>query len=105
MVNISELSPGMRVKIVDNWISVNSTYVGRMDRYLGTIGVVKRIVPDEHFLHTKEHIEIEGYNKDCSNIGNYWYWFSDMLDYIVYDDEEDFEPATAEELEVMLFGG
>jgi hypothetical protein len=95
MVNISELSPGMRVKIVDEWILGRTIGAPEMNRFLGTIGTVKEIKCDSIWIE-----EDEGSRDDGTP---HWFWYSYMLDYIVYEDEGEFEPATAEELKLMLF--
>jgi len=99
MVNISELSQGMRVKIVDEWMESNGKgrqdTEGEMSVYLGSIvtvgGIYNHMRFENHFMSIKE-------DKGT------WNWYPEMLDYIIYDDEEDFEPASDEELELMLFG-
>ena len=85
MVNILELSPGMRVKIVDEGLLDMRGYAWGMADFRGKIVTVEEV--------RLNSITIE---EDSRFI-----WRVNLLDHIVC--EEDFEPATAKELELMLF--
>lgn len=89
MVNISNLSPGMRVKIVDEWDEyTGETETGEMDEYLGTIVTISSVL--EFDVHIKED-------------NGAWYWNAYCIDYIVYDEYPDIEPADNDEVFSFLF--
>ena len=92
MIQISELSVGMRVKIVDKWVAGSRhNPQGGMDCYLGSVVTVAEI----HSNSWDRDISIEEDN-------GRWSWQPDMLDYVVED--SDFEPASLDELEALMFG-
>lgn len=103
MVDISLLSPGMKVKIVDNWVKgCHQNIDGRMDHHLGTIVTVKEVVQDDeyyghYFLIYEDYDEYE-------EQGGHWHWFGNSVDYIVDELElPDFEVSADDELSSFLF--
>ena len=89
MVDIGLLSPGMKIKIVDQWVpGCKEDSGGRMDYWLGQIVTVRTI------LHESIHIE-----EDRGEfLGNGWYWCPAAIDCIVQDEDpfqndHDFSPA------------
>ena len=90
MVELNNLSAGMRVKIVDNWSSDSRhNKGGGMDGYLGKLVTITYI------------------KSDCASIKEdeeYWSWYPNMIDYIVFEDDSDFEPASQAELTSLICG-
>ena len=88
MVDLKDLQPGMRVKIVDleerrrqkGWASS-----GDMDKYCGTIQTVA-------FIRETW----------CSLKGLPWLWLPEMLEYIVHEDEEDEQEYELPDLSVLM---
>lgn len=99
MVPIEMLRPGMRVKIVDQWVrGCCSDPHGGMDKYLGKIVTVLNV--------KKLYACIEEDAGECPpQEGGHWYWSPQCFDYIVEDESEDFEPASDREMLSFLFGG
>ena len=55
MVNVSELRPGMQVRIVDKWDNMSAPNAGgHMDCYLGRVVTVAEIVNDKRYFHIEE---------------------------------------------------
>jgi len=75
MVYISELRPGMRVKIVDRWMTTDGkgrqNFMGEMDIYLGNTATVMEVC--SRYISIRED-------------GGRRHWFPEMLDYIVDED-------------------
>ncbi len=100
MVDIQELSPGMRVKIVDKWNqNCNRNPDGRMDKYLGKIVTILEV------LYGAAIIE-EDTDDGPSHQGGHWRWNEYCFDYIVYDEDESesFEPPTESEILSLILG-
>lgn len=94
MVPIRELSPGMRVKIVDQWVAGCCQNVeGHMDKYLGQIVTVSEIVGGDVFIE-----------EDKDDEWQRWFWNSHCFDHTVEDEFEDFEPASDSEFISLIFG-
>ena len=96
MVEISELKPGMRVKIVDHWVpGCCENPDGAMDHWLGKIvTVLGANYPDDMYGPSVKIVEDR-----AEWFGNGWCWFPKAIDYIVTDNEllprdEDFSPAS-----------
>ena len=97
VVNLKDLSPGMKVKIVDAWGTrcyVNSE--GRMDRHLGTIVTIKWV--SDVFACIEEDVG-EGTYGDNKN----WEWYPNTFDYIVGNESPDIEPANESEIRSFIF--
>lgn len=97
MVNIDDLSPGMRLKIVDSWNShSNENSEGLMDKYLGLIVTILKI--DGRTIYIEED------SGDCEfQWGGHWAWNSYCFDYIVDSNEPDFEPSSESEILSFIF--
>lgn len=101
MVSIEMLSPGMRVKIVDEWNDeCGQNGEGLMDKYLGQIVTV---------LDTNDRtgrIRIEEDADDCLfQEGGHWFWSEDCFEYIVEDEyQESFEVSSKDEIFSFIFG-
>lgn len=94
MVPVRLLSPGMRVKIVDQWNgNCCQNIEGLMDKYLGQIVTVAEISGGDVFIE-----------EDRDDENQRWFWNSYCFDYIVEDEPEDFEPASESEFLSFLFG-
>lgn len=94
MVPLEQLSPGMHVKIVDQWVpGCYQNDAGRMDKYLGQVVTVLEIRDD--------YILIEEDEKDYFG---HWYWNSRCLDCIMGEEYEDFEPASNSEIFSLIIG-
>lgn len=93
MVPIAELSPGMRVKIVDQWVNgCCQNDAGRMDKYLGQIVTILSV--GRYAAHIEEDAGECGWHR-----GGHWEWLPESFDYIVEGNEyEDFEPASNSEI-------
>lgn len=93
MVSVNELSPGMRVKIVDKWDrggSCRQNNEGYMDEYLGQIVTIS---------------DIEGPYVEIEEDHGRWCWNAYCFDYIVYDEnQEDFEVSSEDEILSLIFG-
>lgn len=100
MVPIEMLSPGMRVKIVDQWNDqCFQNNRGLMDKYLGQVVTVL----DVHGCS----VRIEEDAGDCEfQEGGHWSWGAFCFDCIVVEDEtwEDFEIADISEIFSLLYG-
>ncbi len=89
MVPISDLRPGMKVKIVDQWgLGCGESSDGRMDHWLGQIVTIQKIY-SPYFAFIEED----------EAIGERWFWYPEAIDHIVHDDEllpgdEDFSIAS-----------
>lgn len=86
MVNVSDLSPGMRVKIVDSWsVKSSPNFDGYMNCYLGQTVTVSKITEDNKWFH----IEEDNRNTAPSH-GAFGKWFFDgyMVEEIVDGNDE-----------------
>ena len=100
MVELKDLAPGMKIKIVDEWVpGCRQNYGGGMDHWLGKIVTVKEI------RNTSFIIE-EDYG-ECRLQSGHWHWFPNAVDYIVYPDNDlpDIDDAAAEAILQFLFPG
>lgn len=76
MVDIRKLSPGMKVKIVDEWLPNRVCWeVPSMNKWRGQIMTVKKIYGG-YVTMIEDQDEFKG-----------WQWPSAAIDRIVYDDE------------------
>lgn len=99
MVPVEVLSPGMRIKIVDQWsFGCGQNIDGLMDKYLGQIVTVLDLQGGI--------VRIEEDAGDCNfQEGGHWEWNSNCFDYIVEDEvQENFEPASNGEIFSFIFG-
>lgn len=99
MVPVETLSPGVRVKIVEQWNDNSGQNLsGLMDKYLGQIVTVLDI--QGNFVYIEED------NGDCSfHESGHWNWNKFCFDYIVEDGaQEDFEPSSNNEIFSLIFG-
>ena len=99
MVNVLELSPGMRVKVVYEWECPRSgrqNNEGLMDRYLGTIMTVRDVY--EHYVKMEED------HNDPDSVDNGWLWFPELLDCIIESDVAGPVEAPTEDEIKLLFG-
>jgi len=99
MVPIEHLSPGMRVKIVDHWVSgCNQNSKGLMDKYLGQVVTVLNV-------HDGYVTIEEDFGESISIKRNHhWAWNSKCIDHIVEDEQADFTPASNDEIFSFIFG-
>ncbi len=96
MVDLSDLRPGMKIKIVDHWgPGCYPSWDGRMDHWLGKIVTVLGVdeYPDDVFGPSVHIVEDR-----AEGLGNGWCWFPAAIDCIVQDEEllpkdHDFSPA------------
>lgn len=94
MVNIQCLSPGMKVKIVDEWSpNCHRNPDGNMDKYLGRIVTILEVLND--FATIEEDTGDGPRHQE-----GHWRWNKYCFDYIVCDEDEseDFEPPTESEI-------
>lgn len=100
MVPIEMLSPGMRVKIVDQWNEqCFQNNRGLMDKYLGQVVTVLDVQGGS--------VRIEKDAGDCEfQEGGHWSWGAFCFDCIVVEDEEreNFEIADISEIFSLLYG-
>lgn len=100
MVNIQDISPGMRVKIVDKWIqNCNRNPDGLMDKYLGKIVTILEVLYDSAIIE-------EDTGDGPRHQEGHWRWNKYCFDYIVYDEDEpeNFEPPTESEILSLILG-
>ena len=88
MVPMSDLRPGMKVKIVDHWVpGCCQNPDGLMDHWLGQIVTIRGVF--DSFATIEE-------DTNDSRLGG-WAWHPSAIDHIVTDDElfqdEEFSPA------------
>ena len=80
MVNLSDLSPGMIVKIVDQWNEHSGENLqGEMDKYLGTLMTVKEVNGMVAYMEEDQNDRIKW--PECITYG--WSWNKHTIDYIV----------------------
>lgn len=81
MVDINDLSPGMVVKIVDNWNNnTGQNTSGLMDKYLGTFMTIKEVKSFDILMEEDQGDRILSYESG-KTYG--WYWNKYTIDYIV----------------------
>lgn len=100
MVPIEMLSPGMRVKIVDEWNDgCRQNPSGLMDKYLGQIVTVLD-------TYGPRLIRIEEDAGDYGGQGGgHWCWNEYCFEYIVEDEiQGDFEASSKDEILSFIFG-
>lgn len=79
MVNISDLSPGMVVKIVDYWNeNTGQNTSGLMDKYLGSFMTIKEVKSFDILMEEDQNDRITSTGKKFG-----WYWNKYTIDYIV----------------------
>ena len=98
MISVRDLSPGVKVRIVDNWVS--RTHVNpRMDKWLGQTMTVHKVV-GQSVLMEEDAGECPG-NIGASNGG--WVWDDVMIEEIVPDETLlSFERPTEEDIYSFL---
>lgn len=84
MVPLSELRPGMKVKIIDEWCDGCCQHSGGgMDKYLGDIVTILEVCA------YSAKIEEDQDDADCRSCGQTgWYWWPNTFDCIVSDEAE-----------------
>lgn len=93
MVEIGKLSPGMRVKVVDQWNeNTHENHSGRMDKYLGKVVTIKAT------SRLAAYIE-----EDDRGNGRRWCFNKWCFDHIVYEELPEIEPADDEAVQLLLF--
>lgn len=79
MVNLSDLSPGMIVKIVDQWNeNTGQNTAGLMDKYLGSFMTIKEIKFFDILMEEDQNDRTTSTGKKFG-----WYWNRYTIDYIV----------------------
>lgn len=79
MVDINDLSPGMVVKIVDQWNEyTDENPLGEMDKYLGTFMTVKEVLYMVAYMEEDQNDRTNWNGKTCG-----WSWNKHTIDYIV----------------------
>lgn len=79
MVNLSDLSPGMIVKIVDNWNeNTGQNTSGLMDKYLGAFMTVREVKSIDVLMEEDQNDRITLTGKKFG-----WYWNRYTIEYIV----------------------
>lgn len=91
MVNIKDLFPGMRVKVVDRWGS-GCFPTDDMTRLLGTVVTVKSI----------EFVGLFGEAVHVEEDGGEWFWTGKCFDHIV-DELPEIESANDDEVLSFIF--
>lgn len=95
MVDINDLSPGMVVKIVDNWNdNTGQNTSGLMDKYLGTFMTIKEVKSFDILMEEDQGDRILSIGKTFG-----WYWNKYAIDYIV---SEAGEAVTLPDLSEMI---
>lgn len=102
MVDIKNLFPGARVKIIDEWVDgCKQNWRGEMDHWLGQI-VTVRSTNGVYFTIEEDEGEILEQN-------GHWHWFPQSVDRIVNEEEErelpEINDAAAETILQFLFPG
>lgn len=100
MVDIQDLRPGMRVKIIDKWVqNCNQNQDGRMDKYLGKIVTILEVLYGSAIIK-------EDTGEGPRHQNGHWRWNKYCLDYIVCDEDEfeDFEASTDKEILSLILG-
>lgn len=93
MVNIEDLYPGMRVKIVDEWCKGCIQNInGAMDKWLGEIVTIRNIIPRGG--SARFYIEEDDQN---------WVWNPYMVEYIG-EESMHIVPASNDEILSLLNG-
>lgn len=97
MIDIMALQPGMKVKVIDEWVpGCKQNRAGEMDKYLGTFVTVLDVRGDT--------ILIEEDAGECIHQdGGHWYWNAHCFDYILNEDGRDFEPSSESEILSLIF--
>lgn len=81
MVDIHQLFPGQKVKIVDQWcFGCNQARSGHMDKYLGAIMTVRSVDCLEGCARMVE-------DEDDQYFFGGWYWFPAAIEYVVEVDD------------------
>lgn len=101
---LSLLSPGDTVKLVDNWDGVKSSFNinGEMDKWLGKYLTVEAVVYDPGNIEWYITVR-EDYGDGPEYQGGHWCWYADMIDMEVPDAE--YEIAGKNDIIKFLFGG
>lgn len=86
MVDLRQLSPGVKVKIVDEWCpGCLEEPWGKMNKYLGTIMTVKSVEFSDYVCDSYARMV-----EDIDDAGG-WCWFSPAIEYVVEEDDVDFD--------------
>ncbi len=82
MVDLSNAKPGMKAKIVDQWVpGCGQNCDGDMDKYLGMIVTVRYVSSDFRYIKIEE---------DRGDRGGYgWVWNQKCFDYLIVQEEEE----------------
>ena len=97
MVKISDLHPGMRVKIVGRPLEHN--WSRNMNAYLSNIMTVREIQKGYDYVSMVED-EFDINAKSCGQTG--WCWFPDMIECIVDDPDAAVCPPKMRDLRGIL---
>lgn len=96
MVDVRSLQPGDKIRIVSEWPKGGMQNCnGLMDKYLGQILTVK-------YVDTKGDCCRAFEDENDRPDGGGWYWHSELIDTVVVEESEDFEPAEISELMSFL---
>ena len=89
MVPLSELRPGIKVKIIDEWCGgCNQHNGGCMDKYLGSIVTILEV------CSYSVKIEEDQDDADCQRcVQTGWYWWPNAFDCIVSDERQRVRPT------------
>lgn len=99
MVDLCMLTPGMKVKIVDQWVDgCCQSNTGEMDKFLGRIVTICNVYGIYATIN-----EDEG---DCSfRTDGHWSWNKHCFDCIIDEcEDKPMETASEQEIYAMIFG-
>lgn len=99
MIDILDLVPGAKVKIIDEWLPLcGQNAEGLMDKYLGQIVTVMEVNVDEDIVLIEEDAG------DCEfRMSGHWIWNAFCFDYIIEDDASDEDFDISSENEILSF--
>lgn len=93
MIDISMLRVGDKIRVVNVWPEGGrQNHYGEMDKYLGKTLTVRETV--------REFCRVWEDAGEASGIG--WAWFPELIDEIVYEEDDEAEPSGLEELRAFL---
>ena len=101
MVWVGDISPGIRVKIVDEWgPGCHQNWSGRMDKFLGKILTVREIIDD---LPLGGYFTVE---EDAGSGGlegdGHWAWFPAAVEFVI--PEEEIDAPTESQIDRLIEG-
>lgn len=81
MVDIRNLYPGDKVKIVDEWCEgCGQSFGGEMDIYLGSIMTVREVIEGEWVRMIEDEEDVNFYGG--------WYWYPAAIDYVIEENDD-----------------